>query len=64
MSSISGKVGNIGPTNCSTATAGLVGLTKASAKELAHVDAALFLASNLSAYITGTVLEVTGGRYM
>jgi 3-oxoacyl-[acyl-carrier protein] reductase len=108
MSSISGKVGNIGQTNYSTAKAGLVGLTKASAKELAHVgvrvnaiqpglirtamteamradiweqklaeipmaragevgevaDAALFLASNLSAYITGTVLEVTGGRYM
>ena len=108
MSSISGKVGNIGQTNYSTAKAGLIGLTKASAKELAHVgvlvnaiqpglirtamteamradiweqklaeipmaragevsevaDAALFLASNLSAYITGTVLEVTGGRYM
>ena len=108
MSSISGKVGNIGQTNYSTAKAGLVGLTKASAKELAHVgvrgnaiapglirtamteamradiweqklaeipmaragevsevaDAALFLASGLSAYITGTVLEVTGGRYM
>ncbi|MGA2306511.1 MAG: SDR family NAD(P)-dependent oxidoreductase, partial [Acidimicrobiales bacterium] len=37
MSSISGKVGNIGQTNYSTAKAGLVGLTKASAKELAHV---------------------------
>jgi 3-oxoacyl-[acyl-carrier protein] reductase len=108
MSSISGKVGNIGQTNYSTAKAGLVGLTKASAKELAHVgvrvnaiqpglirtpmteamradiwdqklaeipmaragevtevaDVALFLASDLSSYITGTVLEVTGGRYM
>jgi 3-oxoacyl-[acyl-carrier protein] reductase len=108
MSSISGKVGNIGQTNYSTAKAGLVGLTKASAKELAHLgvrvnaiqpglirtamteamradiweqklaeipmaragdvsdvaNAALFLASDLSAYITGTVLEVTGGRYM
>jgi 3-oxoacyl-[acyl-carrier protein] reductase len=108
MSSISGKVGNIVQTNYSTAKAGLIGLTKASAKELAHLgvrvnaiqpglirtamteamradiwdqklaeipmaragevtevaDAALFLASGLSAYITGTVLEVTGGRYM
>jgi 3-oxoacyl-[acyl-carrier protein] reductase len=108
MSSISGKVGNIGQTNYSTAKAGLIGLTKSSAKELAHLgvrvnaiapglirtamteamradiwdqklaeipmaragevtevaDAALFLASSLSAYITGTVLEVTGGRYM
>jgi 3-oxoacyl-[acyl-carrier protein] reductase len=108
MSSISGKVGNIGQTNYSTAKAGLIGLTKASAKELARLgvrvnaiqpglirtamteamradiweqkmaeipmaragevaevaDAALFLASNLSSYITGSVLEVTGGRYM
>jgi 3-oxoacyl-[acyl-carrier protein] reductase len=31
MSSISGKVGNIGQTNYSTAKAGLIGLTKASA---------------------------------
>ena len=35
MSSISGKVGNIGQTNYSTAKAGLIGLTKAAAKELA-----------------------------
>lgn len=108
MSSISGKVGNIGQTNYSAAKAGLIGLTKASAKELAHLgvrvnaiqpglirtamteamraeiweqrlaeipmgragevadvaNVALFLASELSGYMTGTVLEVTGGRHM
>ena len=108
ISSISGKVGNIGQTNYSAAKAGIVGLTKAAAKELAHVGVrvnaiqpglirtamteamrqdvleqrvaeiplgrigephdvaavALFLASDLSAYVTGTVLEVTGGRHM
>jgi 3-oxoacyl-[acyl-carrier protein] reductase len=36
LSSISGKVGNIGQTNYSAAKAGIVGLTKAAAKELAH----------------------------
>jgi 3-oxoacyl-[acyl-carrier protein] reductase len=36
MSSISGKVGNFGQTNYSAAKAALVGLTKASAKELAR----------------------------
>jgi 3-oxoacyl-[acyl-carrier protein] reductase len=108
MSSISGKVGNLGQTNYSAAKAGIVGLTKAAAKEVAHVgvrvnaiqpglirtamteamrpdvwdkklaeipmgragepsdvaNAALFLASELSSYLTGMVIEVTGGRYM
>jgi 3-oxoacyl-[acyl-carrier protein] reductase len=108
MSSISGKVGFFGQTNYSAAKAGVVGLTKAAAKELAkdgirvnaiqpgliatdmtrampeHIwevkmaeipmgragepseiaDVALFLASGMSSYMTGTVLEVTGGRLM
>ncbi len=108
ISSISGKVGNFGQTNYSAAKAGMVGLTKASAKELAKhgvrvnaiqpglirtamtaamppevlaqkmaeiplgrigepediARAALFLGSDLSSYLTGTVTEVTGGRHM
>lgn len=108
MSSISGKVGMIGQTNYSAAKAGIVGLTKAASKELAHLgvrvnaiqpglirsamteampqriwdskvaevpmgragepsevaSVALFLASELSSYMTGTVLEVTGGRHL
>ena len=99
MSSISGKVGFVGQTNYSAAKAGIVGLTKAAAKELAHLgvrvnaiqpglirsamteampqriwdaklaevpmgrageptevaSVALFLASDLSSYMTGTV---------
>ena len=107
-SSIAGKVGNFGQTNYSAAKAGLVGLTKASAKELAKAgvrvnavqpglirtamteampraawdaklaeiplgragepaevaQTVLFLASDMASYITGAVVEVTGGRYM
>jgi 3-oxoacyl-[acyl-carrier protein] reductase len=106
VSSISGKVGNPGQTNYSAAKAGIVGLTKAAAKEvgfagirvnalqpgiietamtramrddvrasrLAEVPlgrfgrpeevagVALFLASDLSSYLTGTVIEISGGR--
>jgi 3-oxoacyl-[acyl-carrier protein] reductase len=108
MSSISGKVGFVGQTNYSAAKAGIVGLSKAAAKEVAHLgvrinviqpglirtamteampqqawdqklaevpmqragepdevaSVALFYASDLSSYMTGTVSEVTGGRYM
>jgi 3-oxoacyl-[acyl-carrier protein] reductase len=106
--SISGKVGNIGQTNYSAAKAGIVGLTKAAAKEVAHAGVrvnavqpgliktamteamppeifkqreeevpmgragepdeiaktVLFLASDLSSYITGIVVEVAGGRHI
>ncbi len=108
MSSISGKVGFFGQTNYSAAKAGVVGITKAAAKEVARygirvnavqpglietpmtavlseeiiqekvreiplgrpgtadevAKAVLFFASDLSSYVTGSVLEVTGGRYM
>jgi 3-oxoacyl-[acyl-carrier protein] reductase len=108
ISSLSGKVGLPGQTNYSAAKAGIVGLSKAAAKELARsgvrvnviqpglirsamteampqeiwdqklaeiplgragepaevADVALFLASDLSSYLTGTVTEVTGGRLM
>src|ERR1700720_3239917 len=37
MSSLSGKVGLVGQTNYSGAKAGIIGMTKAAAKELAHL---------------------------
>jgi 3-oxoacyl-[acyl-carrier protein] reductase len=106
ISSLSGKVGNPGQTNYSAAKAGLIGLTKAAAKELGPsgvrvnavqpglirtamtlamkpeifaskeaevplgragtpeevADAVVYLASPLASYVTGAVIEVSGGR--
>lgn len=108
VSSISGKVGMLGQTNYSAAKAGIVGLTKAAAKEVGFANVrvnaiapgiirtemtdalredvmaakiaevpigrigepsevasvVLFLASDMSSYMSGTVLEITGGRHI
>jgi 3-oxoacyl-[acyl-carrier protein] reductase len=108
ISSTSGKTGVFGQTNYSAAKAGIIGLTKAAAKEVAAAgvrvnvimpglirtamteampqhawdqkmteipmkrigepseiaSVAVFYASALSSYITGEVIEVSGGRSM
>jgi 3-oxoacyl-[acyl-carrier protein] reductase len=108
ISSVVGKVGEVGQAHYAAAKAGVVGLTKAAAKEFAPdgirvnairpglietpasaqmpartresrisetplgrageaielANAALFLASDMSSFMTGSVLDVTGGRHM
>lgn len=108
MSSLSGKIGNIGQANYSSAKAGMVALTKVTAREFAPygvranaiqpglistpptlergeeklregaagtplgrigtpdevASVALFLASDMASFVTGAIIEVTGGRHM
>jgi len=108
ISSIIGKVGNLGQTNYAAAKAGMIGMTKASAKDLAiHgirvntilpgfiqtpmaqavpekilektrqqipmgflgdpediAEGVLYLCGRSGKYVTGSVLEITGGLYM
>jgi 3-oxoacyl-[acyl-carrier protein] reductase len=108
LSSVSGKIGNFGQANYASAKAGIVALTKVTAREYARygvranaiqpgmIDTpmtralgeehlarsvadtplgrlgkpeevaavALFLVSDLASYVTGAVIEVTGGRYL
>lgn len=108
ISSIIGKVGNLGQTNYAAAKAGMIGMTKASAKDLAihgirvntilpgfietpmaqavpekilektrqqipmgHLgdpediaEGVLYLCGRSGKYVTGSVLEITGGLYM
>ncbi|WP_233201468.1 SDR family oxidoreductase [Sporosarcina sp. P13] len=108
ITSISGKIGNMGQVNYAGAKAGIIAMTKVAARESARyqinvnaiqpgfidsemsrampedvrqerimdiplqraggqedvANAVIFLCSNYSSYITGTVMEVAGGRSM
>ena len=68
LSSVVGLRGNAGQTNYSASKAGLIGLTKSLANELASrsvtVNAVAFFAAEQSSYLTGQVLCVDGGMAM
>ena len=108
ISSISGKLGNLGQANYASSKAGIVGLTKVTAREIARfgaranavqpgfivspmtdampdgvreeraaaaplgragqpaeiADVVAWLCSDASSYVTGAVIDVTGGRGM
>ena len=73
IASVSGVIGNMGQANYSASKAGVIGLTKAAAKELASrnitvnaevediAETVVFLASDKAKYITGQVICVDGG---